>query len=261
MNFQTRDVIVKYDDLVVHRNDKLLIGGPCSVESKDQLFRVAEVVREEGFRFLRGGAFKPRTNPYSFQGMQEEGLILLKQAAEKFDLKIVTEIVDVSHLPLYLDTVDILQIGARNMSNFYMLKQLAGAPKPILLKRGFAARIEELLLAAEYLVSGGNEQVILCERGIRTFETATRATLDLASVPIVKKISPLPIIVDPSHATGRSDIVINMALAGLVAGADGIIVEVHPNPAKALCDGLQSLTLDDFRKLCREIKRLTPFLS
>ncbi|MGB3975204.1 MAG: 3-deoxy-7-phosphoheptulonate synthase [bacterium] len=261
MNFQTRDVIVKYDDLVVHRSDKLLIGGPCSVESKDQLFRVAEVVREEGFRFLRGGAFKPRTNPYSFQGMQEEGLILLKQAAEKFDLKIVTEIVDVSHLPLYLDTVDILQIGARNMSNFYMLKQLAGAPKPILLKRGFAARIEELLLAAEYLVSGGNEQVILCERGIRTFETATRATLDLASVPIVKKISPLPIIVDPSHATGRSDIVINMALAGLVAGADGIIVEVHPNPAKALCDGLQSLTLDDFRKLCREIKRLTPFLS
>lgn len=261
MNFQTRDVIVQFKDLVVRRSDHLLIGGPCSVESKDQLFRIAETVRESGFRFLRGGAFKPRTNPYSFQGMQEEGLILLKQAAEKFDLKIVTEIVDASHLPLYMDTVDILQIGARNMSNFHMLKQLASVPKPILLKRGFAATVEELLLAAEYLVSGGNQQVILCERGIRTFETATRATLDLSSVPIVKKISPLPIIVDPSHSTGRSDIVIHMSLAALAAGADGLIVEVHHNPAKALCDGLQSLTLDMFRKLVEEINRLQPYLS
>lgn len=260
MNVQTRDVIVQFPDLTVRREDRLLIAGPCSVESRDQLFRVAETVREAGFRFLRGGAFKPRTNPYSFQGLQEEGLRILQAAAREFDLKIVTEIVDASHLPMFMDAVDVLQIGARNMANFHMLKQLAHAPKPILLKRGFAATIEELLLAAEYLVSGGNQQVILCERGIRTFETATRATLDLSSVPIVKKLSTLPIIVDPSHATGRSDIVIPMALAGLTAGADGLMVEVHPNPPKALCDGLQSLTLEGFKDLVEQIGRLRPYL-
>jgi 3-deoxy-7-phosphoheptulonate synthase len=260
MNIQTREIIVQFPDLVIKSTDRLLIAGPCSVENRDQLFRVAEAVRESGIRFLRGGAFKPRTNPYSFQGLQEEGLALLKDASEQFDLKIVTEIVDASHIPLFKETVDVLQVGARNMSNFHLLKQIASVPKPILLKRGFAATVEELLMAAEYLVSGGNTQVVLCERGIRTFETATRATLDLSSVPIVKKISALPIIVDPSHATGRSDIVSKMALAGLMAGADGIMVEVHHNPTKALCDGIQSLTLENFRLLVKEIERLKPFL-
>ncbi len=261
MNTQTREIIVEFPDIVVTKKDRLLIAGPCSVENRDQLFRIAEAVRKSGIRFLRGGAFKPRTNPYSFQGLQEEGLAILKEASEQFELKIVTEIVDASHIPLFEDTVDIFQIGARNMSNFHLLKQVARVSRPILLKRGFSATIEELLMAAEYLVSGGNTQVILCERGIRTFETATRATLDLSSVPIVKKISPLPIIVDPSHATGRSDIVASMALAGLVAGADGIMVEVHHNPPKALCDGLQSLTLESFQSLVNEIERLKPFLS
>ncbi|HPQ39697.1 MAG TPA: 3-deoxy-7-phosphoheptulonate synthase [bacterium] len=261
MNAKTRDVIIQFPDLTVRREDRLLIAGPCSVESRDQVFAVAEVVKEAGFHFLRGGAFKPRTSPYSFQGLQEEGLRILKEAADAFELKIVTEIVDANHLPLFQDTVDVLQIGTRNMSNFQMLKQLAGSGKPVLLKRGFAAKVEEFLLAAEYLTSGGNEQVVLCERGIRTFETATRATLDLSAVPIVKKLSPLPIIVDPSHSTGRSDIVRPMALAALVAGADGLMIEVHPNPQKALSDGYQSLTIDSFREFVVEMKRLWPFLT
>lgn len=260
MTAKTRDVIVKFPDLEIRREDRLLIAGPCSVESRDQVFEVAEAVKEAGFSFLRGGAFKPRTSPYSFQGLQEEGLQILKAAAREFDLKIVSEIVDANHLEMFEDTVDILQIGTRNMSNFQMLKQLAGSGKPVLLKRGYAAKVEELLLAAEYLTSGGNEQVILCERGIRTFETATRATLDLSAVPIVKKLSPLPIIVDPSHSTGRSDIVRPMALAALVAGADGLMVEVHPNPQKALSDGFQSLTLESFKEFVVELKRLWPFL-
>jgi len=261
MTVLTRKTIVEFDDLTISSSDKLLIAGPCSVESKDQLFRIAEVVKEAGFHFLRGGAYKPRTNPYSFQGLQEAGLELLKLAGEEFDLKIVSEIVDFNHLSMYRDTVDILQIGARNMTNFQMLKQLASCNKPILLKRGFAAKVEELLLAAEYLTSGGNEQVILCERGIRTFETSTRATLDLSSIPIVKKLSTLPIIVDPSHSTGRSDIVKPMSLAALVAGADGLIIEVHHNPQKALCDGFQSLTPDVFRSLVKEMRDLWPYLS
>ncbi|MCD4655327.1 3-deoxy-7-phosphoheptulonate synthase [bacterium] len=261
MTILTRKIIVKFDDLEIDTNERLLIAGPCSVESRDQLFRVAEIVKEAGFHFLRGGAYKPRTNPYSFQGLQEEGLKLLKLAAEEFDLKIVSEIVDSNHLPLYRDTVDMLQVGARNMANFQLLKQLADCGKPILLKRGFAAKVEEFLLAAEYLTSGGNDQVVLCERGIRTFETATRSTLDLSAVPIVKKLSTLPIIVDPSHSTGRSDIVQPMALAGLVAGADGFMVEVHHNPQKALCDGFQSLTIDAFKDLVKEMKKLWPYLS
>ncbi|MBN1295226.1 3-deoxy-7-phosphoheptulonate synthase [bacterium] len=261
MSAITRPVIVHFPDLEVRREDRLMIAGPCSVESRDQLFTVAEAVKEAGFHFLRGGAFKPRTSPYSFQGLQEEGLLILREAAEAFDLKIVSEIIDVNHVSLFQDTVDILQIGTRNMSNFQMLKQLAGCGKPILLKRGYSARVEELLLAAEYLTSGGNDQVILCERGIRTFENATRATLDLSSVPIVKKLSPLPIIVDPSHSTGRSDLVQSMTLAALVAGADGVMIEVHPNPQKALSDGLQSLTLDAFRDCVQEIRRLWPYLK
>ncbi|MBN1356120.1 3-deoxy-7-phosphoheptulonate synthase [bacterium] len=252
--------ILKLPDITVTREDLLLIAGPCSVESEEQLFAAAGEVRRAGYRFLRGGAFKPRTSPYSFQGLQEEGIRLLGMAKKEFGLKIVTEIVDIAHLDLYADTVDILQIGARNMSNFQFLKQLAKAGKPILLKRGIAATIEELLLAAEYLTSGGNPHVILCERGIRTFEKYTRSTLDLSAVPIVKKLSPLPIIVDPSHSCGRSDIIIPMALAALMAGADGLIVEIHPNPQKALCDGLQSLDFEQYREMVLKINRLRPYL-
>jgi 3-deoxy-7-phosphoheptulonate synthase len=261
MNSDASQIIVEFPDLTVKRGDLLLIAGPCSVESEEQLFACARAAKDAGLNFMRGGAFKPRTSPYSFQGLQEEGLRLLAKVRQTFGLKTVTEIVDIAHMPLYEDSVDILQVGARNMSNFHFLKQLAKTDKPILLKRGFAATIEELLLAAEYLTSGGHTQVILCERGIRTFEHYTRGTLDLACVPIVKKLSKLPIIVDPSHACGRSDIIIPMALASLAAGADGLIVEIHPNPQKALCDGLQSLDLDKFKSMVDEINRLKPFLQ
>ncbi len=254
--------IVELADLIVERHDLLLIAGPCSVESEEQLVACAELLRECGVRFMRGGAYKPRTNPYSFQGMQQKGLELLGKIRNQFGLKIVTEIVDIEHLPEYEDTVDILQIGARNMSNFQFLKRLAPLTrKPILLKRGYSATIEELVMAAEYLIAGGNQNVILCERGIRTFEPMTRSTLDISAIPIVQKLSALPIIVDPSHASGRSDIVIPMALGGLAAGADGLMVEIHPNPQKALCDGLQSLDFDKFRELIRSIDRIRPFLE
>ena len=260
MESESTDNIISFPDLTVPFSDLMLIAGPCAIESREQLFKTAECVKEAGYNFFRGGAFKPRTNPYSFQGLQEYGLELMGEVREKFKLKTVTEIVDYIHIDLYQDTVDVLQIGARNMANFQLLKKLAKVDKPILLKRGYSATIEELLLAAEYLISGGNNRVILCERGIRTFEHYTRSTLDLSSVPIVKKLSKLPIIVDPSHACGRSDIIIPMTLAALSAGADGIIVEIHPNPQKALCDGLQSLDFTRFKEMVTEIERLRPFL-
>ena len=256
-----KKILLELPGLKIQDSDLILIAGPCSVESEEQLIACARKIKDAGFHFLRGGAFKPRTNPYSFQGLQEEGLRILGKARQEFGLKIVTEIIDINHLDLYENTVDVLQVGARNMSNFQLLKQLSRVEKPILLKRGYAATIEELLLAAEYLKSGGNHRVILCERGIRTFEKYTRSTLDLSSVPIVKKLSDLPIIVDPSHACGRSDIVIPMALAGLTAGADGLIVEIHPNPQKALCDGLQSLDFAKFDDLVYQIEKLKPFLG
>jgi 3-deoxy-7-phosphoheptulonate synthase len=253
--------LIEIDGEIITQKDLILIAGPCSVESEDQLMACAKVVKEAGYKFLRGGAYKPRTNPYSFQGLQEEGLRLLQKVRNEFGLKIVSEIIDIEHVGLYEGCVDVLQIGARNMSNFQLLKRLAVTKKPILLKRGFAATIEEFLLAAEYLNSGGNNHIILCERGIRTFEHYTRSTLDLSCVPIVKKLSKLPIIVDPSHACGRSDIIIPMTLAALAAGADGIIVEIHPNPQKALCDGLQSLDFEKFKSMVKAIERLKPFLS
>ncbi len=261
MNENKPGVILDLPNLTVTRQDLLLIAGPCSVESRDQLFACAREVKEAGLHFLRGGAYKPRTSPYSFQGLGEDGLRLLGQVRSEFGLHTVTEIVDIAHLKSYEKNVDILQVGARNMSNFQLLKQLAGVDKPILLKRGFASTIEELLLAAEYLTSGGNQRVILCERGIRTFEKFTRSTLDLASVPLVKKLSSYPIIVDPSHSSGRSDIVIPLALAALAAGADGLLVEIHPNPQKALCDGLQSLDFETFHSMMTRIRRLKPFLN
>jgi 3-deoxy-7-phosphoheptulonate synthase len=229
-----------------------LIAGPCSVESEAQICEVAESVKASGAQFLRGGAFKPRTSPYAFQGLKAEGLELLKEARKKTGLPIVTEIMRVSHIELFED-VDIIQVGARNMQNFELLKELGHIKKPILLKRGLSSTIEELLMSAEYIMAGGNDQVILCERGIRTYETYTRNTLDISAVPILKKLSHLPVVVDPSHASGISWLVEPLALAAVAAGADGLIIEVHNDPSHALSDGAQSLTPQQFDHAAKHI--------
>ncbi|MEK7249396.1 MAG: 3-deoxy-7-phosphoheptulonate synthase, partial [Bacteroidota bacterium] len=231
-----------------------IIAGPCSVESWEQLIATAEAVKEAGAKFLRGGAFKPRTSPYAFQGMKEEGLVLLREAKEKTDLKIVTEAKDVLTLSAVAEIADVIQIGARNMQNFSLLEAVGDLRTPVMLKRGISATIEELLMSAEYILSRGNLNVILCERGIRTFEPYTRNTLDLNAIPVVKKLSHLPIIVDPSHGIGMWDGVSAMALAGVAAGADGLMIEVHPNPEAALSDGAQSLKPDRFRELMERVR-------
>jgi 3-deoxy-7-phosphoheptulonate synthase len=231
-----------------------VIAGPCSVESTDQILETAHAVKAAGARFLRGGAFKPRTSPYEFQGLAEEGLRLLAKAREATGLKVVTEVMDVETLPMVSDYADVLQIGARNMQNFSLLKQLGQIRKPVLLKRGPSATIKEWLMAAEYIVSRGNYQVALCERGIRTFETMTRNTLDLNAVPVLKALTHLPVVVDPSHGIGLRAHVAAMARAGIAAGADGIIVEVHPCPEKALSDGHQSLTPHEFEELMKQVR-------
>ena len=229
-----------------------IIAGPCSVETEDQICEVAERVKTAGAQFLRGGAFKPRTSPYAFQGLKADGLELLREARKKTGLPIVTEIMSAAHLPLFED-VDIIQVGARNMQNFELLKELGKIRKPILLKRGLSSTIEELLMSAEYIMAGGNDQVILCERGIRTYETYTRNTLDISAVPILKRLSHLPVIVDPSHASGIAWLVEPLAMAAVAAGADGLIIEVHNNPAKALSDGAQSLTPDQFDHVAKRV--------
>ena len=229
-----------------------LMAGPCSVESEAQICEVAQRVKASGAQFLRGGAFKPRTSPYAFQGLKAEGLELLREARAKTGLPIVTEIMRVSHIDLFED-VDVIQVGARNMQNFELLKELGKLNKPILLKRGLSSTIEELLMSAEYIMAGGNEQVILCERGIRTYETYTRNTLDISAVPILKKLSHLPVIVDPSHASGISWLVEPLAMAAVAAGADGLIIEVHNDPRHALSDGAQSLTPDQFDQVAKRI--------
>lgn len=230
-----------------------VIAGPCSVESEEQICTIAKAVKEAGATMLRGGAFKPRTSPYAFQGLRDEGLKLLLKAKECTGLPIVTEIMDAAHLPLFED-VDVIQVGARNMQNFELLKELGHIRKPILLKRGLANTIQELLMSAEYIMAGGNEQVILCERGIRTFETYTRNTLDLSAIPVIKELSHLPVIVDPSHSTGMARMVRPMSLAAVAAGADGLIIEVHNDPQHALCDGPQSITPGAFSDLMGDIK-------
>ena len=229
-----------------------LIAGPCSVESERQIVEIAKSVKDSGAQFLRGGAFKPRTSPYAFQGLKAEGLELLREARKVTGLPIVTEIMRVSHIPLFED-VDIIQVGARNMQNFELLKELGRLDKPILLKRGLSSTIEELLMSAEYIMAGGNEKVILCERGIRTYETYTRNTLDISAVPILKKLSHLPVIVDPSHASGISWLVEPLALAAVAAGADGLIIEVHNDPKHALSDGAQSLTPEQFDQVAKHV--------
>ena len=235
-----------------------VMAGPCSVESREQLFTIAEIVSKSGARMLRGGAFKPRSSPYSFQGLGEDGLKLLKEAGEKFGLLVISEVMEISQIPLMEPYVDVYQVGARNMQNFNLLRELGKVRKPVMLKRGIAATIEELLLSAEYIMAGGNYELILCERGIRTFETYTRNTLDISAIPIVHKLSHLPITADPSHGTGRRDKVSPMARAALAAGADAIIVEVHHQPDKALSDGAQSLYPEQFAKLMDELRMIAP---
>jgi len=250
--FHPEDTVVEFGNAKVGGGNFLLIAGPCSVESRTQIMEVAEKVKQSGAGSLRGGAFKPRTSPYAFQGMEAEGIRLLLEAKKHTGLPIVTEIMDLSQLD-YFEEVDVIQVGARNMQNFLMLKALGKTNKPILLKRGFANTIQEFLMSAEYILSGGNSQVILCERGIRTIETSTRNTLDLSAIPVIKEHSHLPIIVDPSHGTGHAKYVRSMSLAAVVAGADGLMIEVHNNPQTALCDGQQSITPDAFDRLARGI--------
>ncbi|MGA3288172.1 MAG: 3-deoxy-7-phosphoheptulonate synthase [Bacteroidota bacterium] len=234
----------------------VVMAGPCAVESEEQIFKIAKLVKDAGAKILRGGAFKPRSSPYSFQGLGEDGLKLLRAAADEFQLKVVTEIMDKSQIDLIEKYADILQIGARNMQNYTFLKDLGKASKPVMLKRGLAATIEEWLMSAEYILSGGNQQVILCERGIRTFETATRNTMDISAIPVVKKKSHLPIVADPSHGIGIRDKVIPMARAAVAAGADGIIVEVHHDPDHALSDGAQSLYPNQFSQMMKEVRMI-----
>ncbi len=233
-----------------------LIAGPCSVEGKEQICGVAESVKKSGATFLRGGAFKPRTSPYSFQGMKGEGLKLLSEAKKKTGLPIVTEIMSIAHLSLF-DDVDVIQVGARNMQNFELLKELGKLHKPILLKRGLAGTIEELLMSAEYIMAEGNEQVILCERGIRTYETFTRNTLDISAIPVLKRLTHLPVIVDPSHASGINWLIEPLAIAAAAIGADGLIIEVHNDPSHALCDGAQSITPEQFDALAKKVTRIS----
>ncbi|MEW5954786.1 MAG: 3-deoxy-7-phosphoheptulonate synthase [Bacillota bacterium] len=234
-----------------------VIAGPCAVESREQLLEAARVARAAGATILRGGTFKPRTSPYSFQGLEEEGLKLMAEAAALTGLATVTEVVDKHSLDLAVNYVDILQIGTRNMQNFQLLREVGRSGKPVLLKRGLSATIEEWLMAAEYIMCEGNERVILCERGIRTFETSTRNTLDLSAVPLVKELSHLPVIVDPSHATGNRRLVAPMSRAAVAAGADGLLIEMHPSPETALCDGPQSLTPGELMTLMNELQALT----
>jgi 3-deoxy-7-phosphoheptulonate synthase len=231
-----------------------IIAGPCSVESREQILEIAHFLKEQGVKLLRGGAFKPRTSPYSFQGLKVEGLEYLREAATEYGLFIVTEVKDTETLPLVAEHADILQVGARNMHNFSLLEHVGGYQKPVLLKRGFAATVEELLMAAEYVVSRGNYNVILCERGIRTFETSTRNTLDLNAIPVIKKLSHLPVLVDPSHGTGAWELVTPMSLAAIMAGADGLMIEVHSNPEQALSDGFQSLKPETFSVLIEKAR-------
>jgi 3-deoxy-7-phosphoheptulonate synthase len=236
----------------------VVMAGPCSVESADQIERTAGVVARAGATVIRGGAFKPRSSPYSFQGLGEEGLKLMRTAADRHGLLVVSEVMDTVQIPLVSAYADILQVGARNMQNYNLLRELGRQPKPVLLKRGISATIEELLLSAEYILSGGNYDVILCERGIRTFENYTRNTMDISAIPVVKKLSHLPIVADPSHGTGRRDKVAPMARAALAAGADGLLMEVHPDPDHALSDGAQSLKPEQFEELMTQLRMIAP---
>ena len=248
-DFHPQNTVIDVDGVKIGGNEIIVMAGPCAVESLEQLREAASAVKKAGAKILRGGAFKPRTSPYDFQGLGVEGLKLLRQVANEFDMKVVTEVVDREDIAIMEEYADILQVGARNMQNFQMLKALGKSKKPVMLKRGLSATISEWLNAAEYIMSGGNENVMFCERGIRTYETFTRNTMDLSAVAAIKELSHLPIVADPSHGTGRRPMVAPMARAAIAAGADALMIEVHPHPEKALSDGNQSLTPEDFQKL------------
>ena len=252
--FKSNNTIIKIGEVEIGGREVVVIAGPCSIEDNKQIDKIARLVAASGARILRGGAFKPRTSPYSFQGLGENGLKIMREAADKYNLAICSEIMDASQIGLMLNYVDILQVGARNMQNYTLLRSLSKLNKPVLLKRGLSATIEELLMSAEYILAGGNQEVILCERGIRTFETYTRNTMDICAIPVVQKLSHLPIIADPSHGTGIRDKVLPMARAAIAAGADGLIVEVHHDPNKAVSDGAQSLYPEQFDKLMKELE-------
>ncbi len=258
-SFRPEGTVIAFPNgLTIGNNEVVVMAGPCSVESREQLFTVAEQIAKAGARVLRGGAFKPRSSPYSFQGLGVEGLKLLREAGDQFGMLVISEVMEISQIETMLPYVDILQIGARNMQNFNLLRELGRIKKPVLLKRGIAATIEELLLSAEYIMAGGNYQIILCERGIRTFETYTRNTMDISAIPIVKKLSHLPMTADPSHGTGRRDKVAPMARASVAAGADALLIEVHHDPDKALSDGAQSLFPAQFSELMEQLRLIAP---
>jgi 3-deoxy-7-phosphoheptulonate synthase len=255
--FKKENTIIRVGDVEIGGDEVVVAAGPCAVESREQIMTIAGAVKASGAKILRGGAFKPRTSPYSFQGLGVEGLKLLREAADRFGLLAITEVIDVSHIQVVEEYADVLQVGARNMQNFQLIRELGKISKPVLLKRGMSATIEEWLMASEYILSGRNHNVILCERGIRTFENYTRNTLDISAVPVIKKLSHLPIFTDPSHGTGIRDKVMPMARASVAAGADGIIVEVHHDPDHAKSDGAQSLFPDQFDQMMRELRIIT----
>ena len=258
--FHPNDTVVTCGNVKIGGGHFAMIAGPCSIETREQIIEVASSVKEYGAQILRGGAFKPRTSPYAFQGLKDDGIKLLLEAKKETGLPIITEIMDIRSLEMF-DDVDIIQVGARNMQNYDLLKELGRTNKPILLKRGLANTLQELLMSAEYIMCEGNENIILCERGIRTYETYTRNTLDLSAIPVLHELTHLPVVVDPSHATGRSSLVPSMAVAAAAAGADGIMVEVHNNPACAMCDGAQSLTPEQFRNLNVQVQKVREVLQ
>lgn len=259
--FQKEDTIVEVNGVKFGGDNIGMIAGPCTVESYEQMDKTAEALKKSGVRILRGGAFKPRTSPYAFQGMGEEGLIMMREVADKHKMAITSEVMEISQIPLFEKYVDILQVGARNMQNFNLLRELGQIRKPVMIKRGLSATFEEWLMSAEYIMAGGNREVMLCERGIRTFERVTRNTLDLSAIPVIKKVSHLPILIDPSHGTGLRDKVIPMSRASVAAGCDGLIIEVHYDPDTALCDGAQSLYPEQYDSLYKAIKKIAPIVD
>ena len=260
-DFQAEDTVVDIKGVKFGGEYCAMIAGPCTIESYEQMDETAKQLSKIGVKALRGGAFKPRTSPYSFQGLGEEGLKIIRKVADKYNMIVISEVMENSQIELFLKYADILQVGARNMQNFNLLRELSYIKKPVILKRGLSSTVEEWLMSAEYLLSDGNGDIILCERGIRTFERATRNTLDISAIPVIKKLSHLPIIVDPSHGTGLRDKVLPMSRAAVAAGADGIMVEVHNDPSKALCDGPQSLLPEDYEKLFKDIKAIATLLG
>ncbi|MFA6989874.1 MAG: 3-deoxy-7-phosphoheptulonate synthase [Candidatus Gastranaerophilaceae bacterium] len=259
--FQAEDTIIKIDDITIGGEDLAMIAGPCTVESLEQMEETAKALQKNGVKIIRGGAFKPRTSPYSFQGLGEEGLKIIRKVADKYGMIVTSEVMEIAQIPLFLKYADILQVGARNMQNFNLLRELGLVNKPVMIKRGLSATVEEWLMSAEYIMAGGNRNVILCERGIRTFEKATRNTLDISAIPVVKKLSHLPVIVDPSHGTGLRDKVVPMSRAAIAAGADGLMIEVHYEPNKAICDGAQSLFPHQYAELVEQLKIIAPVVG